>query len=245
MTATAGPMFRQIARAIRATIEDGTIPVGDLLPTEMDLCRRYGVSRHTVREALTELRATGLVESRRGVGTYVVRDKAGATYAEAYSSVEDLIRTAKDAPVRPYDVQEVIADTDLAHRLRGRVGQSYLRILGVRSLADETLPSAHVEVHVDSTYAGISSQLYDLKLSIAQTIEETFGLRIARIEQEITSVALEPEPARHLGVDSGTPALRIRRWYSTDTGRVFEAASSQYPMGRFTYRNILLRQGGG
>ena len=245
MTADAGPIFRQIARALGAAIADGTIPVGGLLPTEMELCRRYGVSRHTVREAHNELRAQGLIESRRGVGTSVVRDKAGTTFAEAYSSVEDLIRTAKAAPVRPYDVQEVVADDALAQRLRGRVGQSYLRILAIRRHAEDVQPAAHVEVHIDSTYAGVAAQLHNLRHSIAETIEETFGLRIARIEQEISAVPLDEVSAGHLGVASGTPALLIRRWYAADTGRIFEAASSLYPTGHFTYRNVLLRQGGG
>jgi DNA-binding GntR family transcriptional regulator len=198
-----------------------------------------------VREAHNELRAQGLIESRRGVGTSVVRDKAGTTFAEAYSSVEDLIRTAKAAPVRPYDVQEVVADDALAQRLRGRVGQSYLRILAIRRHAEDVQPAAHVEVHIDSTYAGVAAQLHNLRHSIAETIEETFGLRIARIEQEISAVPLDEVSAGHLGVASGTPALLIRRWYAADTGRIFEAASSLYPTGHFTYRNVLLRQGGG
>lgn len=245
MTADAGPIFRQIARALSAAIKDGTLPVGGLLPTEIQLSRRYGVSRHTVREALGALRAMGLIESRRGLGTRVVRDTAGATYTEAYSSIEELIRTAKAAPVRPYDVQEVVADAELAQRLRGRAGQSYLRVLAIRRHTEDARPAAHVEVHIDATYAGIAAQLHDLRRSIAETIEDTFGLRIARIEQEISSVALDPAAAAQLGVASGTPALLIRRWYASETGRIFEAASSLYPSGHFSYRNVLLRQGGG
>lgn len=244
MTALAGPMFRQIAGAIAAAIADGTIAVGDLLPTEQELARRHGVSRHTVREALAALRAGGLIESRRGVGTCVVRHTAGGAYTEAYSSIEELTRFAKGAPVQTDAVDEVTADAALAQLVRGRVGQGYLRIRGVRRHQDEALPACAIEVYVDATYAGIAASLPGLRQSIAETVEATYGLRIARIEQEISADVIDEVAAARLQVEPRTPALQIRRWYVADGGRIFEAAFSRYPIGRFTYRNVLLRRGG-
>lgn len=244
MTPSAGPMFRQIAGAIAGAITDGTIAVGELLPGEQELARRHGVSRHTIREALAALRADGLVESRRGIGSCVVRRTAGAAYTEAYSSVEELIRFAQGAPLQPYDVREVTADAALAALLRGREGQSYLRILGLRRHQGEALPAGHVEVYVDATYAGIAASLHALRASVAETIEARYGLRIARIDQEIAAGVIAEAAASRLHAAPGTPALVIRRWYAADTGRIFEAAFSHYPAGRFTYRNVLLRRGG-
>ncbi|MEZ5863088.1 MAG: GntR family transcriptional regulator [Geminicoccaceae bacterium] len=54
---TAGSLFRQIADPLADAIASGELPVGSRLPTEATLARRHGVSRHTVREALGELRA--------------------------------------------------------------------------------------------------------------------------------------------------------------------------------------------
>ena len=48
----AGPIFKQLARRLAEPIEAGDAPVGDLLPTEDELAKRHGVSRHTVRHAL-------------------------------------------------------------------------------------------------------------------------------------------------------------------------------------------------
>lgn len=73
---TDGPVHRGglregVATALRQDIAEGRAPLGDRLPSEADLARRFGVNRHTVREALARLAADGLVFSRRGAGHFV------------------------------------------------------------------------------------------------------------------------------------------------------------------------------
>jgi DNA-binding GntR family transcriptional regulator len=242
-----GTLFRQIALALGDAIEAGVHPVGSLLPTEADLARRHGVSRHTVRDALAELRARGLIESRQGKGSVVVRDRARTTYTQSYSSVEELTRFAKGMPLRAVTVSDVVADAALAGLLRGREGQGYIRIRALRF--DEPdgrgTPAGYVEAWVDATYGRIRDHLGDLKMSVAETLEGLYDLRIARIEQEITVEHLEAAAAAALKVPPGTPAMLIRRWYAGTNGRIFEVAFSHYPIGRFAYRNVLMRETAG
>lgn len=244
MSSLAGPLFKQLAHTLREAIEGGVIAVGDAMPTEAELSKRYGVSRHTVREALGELRAVGLIESRRGVGSMVVRRHAAQTYTESYSSIEELTQFAKGTPIRATAVDDVIADADLARQLRAREGQSFVRILGLRCDRDAAeAPVGHVEVYVDGTYSRIRDHAFGLKGSVAEIIERLYGISIARIEQDISVDLLSPAQAAELGVESGTPALLIRRWYAAENGRIFEITFSRYPMGRFAYRSVLVRGG--
>ncbi|OMP68732.1 FadR/GntR family transcriptional regulator [Domibacillus epiphyticus] len=60
-----------ISRELLNQIESGTFPPGSKLPTEMELSTQFGVSRVPIREALSMLRAAGMVSSRQGGGTYV------------------------------------------------------------------------------------------------------------------------------------------------------------------------------
>ncbi|WP_245629644.1 FadR/GntR family transcriptional regulator [Alicyclobacillus sendaiensis] len=64
-------LYMEIAEEIRREIEEGAFRPGDRLPTLRELADRFGVSRATVREALSALRGQGLVEFRHGMGTYV------------------------------------------------------------------------------------------------------------------------------------------------------------------------------
>lgn len=243
MAPVSGPLFKQLARSIGDQIDGDEIAIGDLLPTEAELSRRHGVSRHTVREALAELRARGLIESRQGIGSIVVRRGASSAYTESYSSIEELTRFAKGTPIHAKSVDDLIADETLAKALRGKVGQSYVRLSGVRfDREDEGSPVGHVEAYVHGTYGGIRERMWNLTSSVAETIEQMYGITIARIEQEIGVELLTVEQSEMLGVAPDTPALTIRRWYSAENGRIFEVAFSRYPMGRFAYRNVLMRQ---
>ncbi|MFP7492389.1 FadR/GntR family transcriptional regulator [Terribacillus saccharophilus] len=61
----------RIAAEILEQIVEGDVKPGERLPTEMKLCEKYGVSRASIREALSELKAQGAVTSKQGGGTYV------------------------------------------------------------------------------------------------------------------------------------------------------------------------------
>lgn len=65
----------QIVTQLRAQILSGRLQAGDKLPTEQELCDATGVSRPVVREAISRLKADGVIVSRQGVGVFVVDDK--------------------------------------------------------------------------------------------------------------------------------------------------------------------------
>lgn len=77
---------------LKTILSDG-YEVGDRLPTEMELCSRYGVSRSTVREAISMLQAKGIVSVRRGSGTYVASKQANG---ETNGLVIDRIESLRD-----------------------------------------------------------------------------------------------------------------------------------------------------
>ncbi|GHB29765.1 FadR/GntR family transcriptional regulator [Salinicola rhizosphaerae] len=94
-------LSRQIAQQLESLITQGRIEVGDKLPTESQLCDMFGVSRTAVREAIAHLKSMGLVETRRGIGTRVLRA----------------------APERPFPVRQISATTveDILHILELRM----------------------------------------------------------------------------------------------------------------------------
>lgn len=71
-----GSLSEHVAEQLEALIMEGKVSVGNKLPTENSLCESFGVSRTVVREAITHLKSLGLVETRRGVGTTVLRATA-------------------------------------------------------------------------------------------------------------------------------------------------------------------------
>jgi len=66
-------VYQQLYEELREQITAGALPLGERLPSEREWARRLRVSRETVRQAIDQLRRDGLVESRQGSGTYIVR----------------------------------------------------------------------------------------------------------------------------------------------------------------------------
>lgn len=69
------PLYIQLAAQIKGLIQSGELAVGDLLPSEPELCEKLGISRSTVRQSLSNLESEGYVIRRRGKGTYVSKPK--------------------------------------------------------------------------------------------------------------------------------------------------------------------------
>ena len=72
------PLYSQLVGIIKQSISSGELGVGDLLPSEAELCRAMNISRNTVRQAIGELEEEGLVVRKRGKGTFVADTNARA-----------------------------------------------------------------------------------------------------------------------------------------------------------------------
>lgn len=89
-----GSLSRQVSQQLESIIARQEVPVGDKLPPEGALCDLFGVSRTVIREAITHLKSLGLVETRRGIGTRVLRSTPENRYPAKkirLSTVEDIL----------------------------------------------------------------------------------------------------------------------------------------------------------
>lgn len=240
--ASDAPLFKQLAGNLSDAIARGDYEIGQPLPTEMELMARYGVSRHTVRAALLELKTLGIVAARRGIGTIVKRADPAASYVEQYSSVDELFSFAAGRPIVAEKVTWTTIDDDRARRLGLVAGRRAVLIEGLR-YGGTKQPVAFVRIHLDRRYGRIADHIDGLQTSVAELLEREFDVRIGRIEQEIDSALIEPDMAALLNVEPGTPALKIVRWYYASGQQPIEIAESLYPHGRFVYRNELVRSG--
>lgn len=82
--------YAAVERQLLAELAVGRYPVGGRFPTEMELCARFAVSRHTVREALRRLSEMGLLERHRGAGTLVRAVSKPAGYVQSVASLDEL-----------------------------------------------------------------------------------------------------------------------------------------------------------
>jgi GntR family transcriptional regulator len=97
-------------------IADGDLRVGDQLPTDDSLILRFGVSRITVRRAIQNLVSRGLVEIRRGKGTFVAAPKITQELTELSGFVEDMHALSRKPTARVIAKEIVTADATVARQ---------------------------------------------------------------------------------------------------------------------------------
>ncbi|UFN47114.1 GntR family transcriptional regulator [Roseomonas sp. OT10] len=229
-----------------AEIGAGRYAVGEQLPTEAVLCDRFGVSRHTVRQALRELKEFGVVSAHPGIGTWVrARQPEPSRFVHGASSVEDLLQVSRATRLRLVEHQEVVADAALAGFLGCRPGKAWLRLRLLRVLPQDERPVAVLTTYILPEAADILPRIAESPDPIFVMIEQAHGLRVVEIAQEITPVRLEAEPAALLGAEPGEAALRMIRRFRDERDEVLQVADGLYPAGRFIHSAVFrLRRGG-
>lgn len=246
------PRYLQIAQALKRAIADGRYPVGARLPTELELCGQFQISRFTAREAVRVLSTAGLVTRRQRVGTVVIARPDEARYTHDASSVRDLFQYAQDTEMRLVYVGRIGLGKAQARDFGAQAGEEWIYGVGLRwpgsveslvgdAAADAaavaaTRPICVTRLFLNPLLAGIEARLRDRQGPVYAMIERDFGLPIQRVEQELQAVLLDADDAANLGAAPGAPALRIvRRYYSAD-GRLLELAENIHPADRFSYR---------
>ena len=227
---------------LRQEIEAGVFAVGARLPTEDALCCRFGVSRHTVREALRQLREEGLVASRQGAGTTVIGSGAPPLYVHAVASVDELLQYAVETRYRAKTGTFVTADGALAARLGCAPGTRWLRVEGFRYASAAAPPICWTEVFVHGDYGRVGDMIGKRPGPIFTWIEALYGERVAEVEQTLRAAALPAAITRALGAERGSMAIEISRAYRTASRKLVEVAFNLHPADRFAY-SMTLRRG--
>lgn len=238
-SAGSGTLYQRIVRVLQNEIASGKHPVGAQLPTENALCRRFSVSRHTVREALRHLRESGLVSPRQGSGTTVAAAEP-SFYLHPIASVTDLMQYAVSTRYVVASSRFVVADTRLARRLGCSPGRRWLYAEGLRYVPDGSPPICWTEVYVHAAYAGVRSRIGKSTGPIYTWIEEMYDERVVEVVQTLRAVTVPETIAAKLAVPPGSAALEIERVYKSAKHRVIEVAFNLHPADRFSY-SISLR----
>jgi len=227
------PLYVQILDDLAARIGREEFPVGSNLPTEMQLCKDYGASRHTVREALRRLAANGQVTRRQKAGTTVVATRAQAGYVQTVSTVADLFQFALDTTFSIISQETSVADPWLAARLDAEPGSIWLKVDGVRREPGGAV-ICHTTSFIPHRLSWIAAELEQCRGPFYALLEQRTRETIIDVVQEIRAEAMPDLVADSLGCEHGSIALRLLRRYLTGSG-ILIASFNWHPADQFTY----------
>ncbi len=238
------PLYYQLENLLRETITSGQFAEGDRLPTESELIRQYGVSRITVRQALTALADEGLIDRRQGRGTFVAERRSakrrpfeGQTHLTG--SLDEVIAMGVDTPVKVIEMNRVEADAHEAELLGLQPGEPVYRLKRLRSR--EGKPYSFI---VNYLPAEIGARLTREDLSsgaLLQLLETKFGFKLKDAKQQITAALADPYVAGLLDVRVGSALLCIERTVYTTEGKPVEYVHVLYRTDLYSYTVYLTR----
>jgi GntR family transcriptional regulator len=145
--AQASPLYSHVEAVLASGIANGYLKVGDQLPTEDGLIERFEVSRITVRRAIQNLMSRGLVEIRRGKGTFVAAPKITQELTALSGFVEDMHAVGRKPTARVIAKGIVTADKTVAGQLALTKGERVVRIRRVGLAENPLLPRRRSPQH--------------------------------------------------------------------------------------------------
>lgn len=220
------PRYVQIEESLIQAIGAGVYPSGSQLPPESVLIKNFGASRTTVRKAIENLVLKGVVEIRRGTGTFVSTEKFRHRLNALTGFVEDMEELGHRASARLLGWSTVAASESVAQNLNLAVGTSVVCIHRVR-LANG------VPVSLDETYlpAELGQKVVTNDLNaepIFSLLENKYDTPLFEAEYRLEAASASATVAQALQIEQGAPIFLIERTSFTHENRPVDYEKLHY-----------------
>jgi len=225
------PAYQRIQGAIRKRIESGQLHPGDAVASERELARVHQVSLMTARHALASLEREGVVERRRGIGTFVAAPKIHFNKLMSYTEL--MASRGLSARSKVVYAGVLTNENEIAARLSLPSGSPLVKVERVRLAADEPFALEACYLSAEE-FRGLADAVQE-RSSLFSTLERDYGVELAYADEEIDATAVDVRTAKLLAVPRGTPLLRIRQLIYTTKGRAAIYVLGLYLSGRHTF----------
>lgn len=228
-----GQQYQVVAAHLRQLIKNGTLAPGAAVPSEAELCRQFDCARGTVRQAITALRNEGLVSSGQGRRTRVL----DTVPTQSFDGVVSFSQWCHSSGIEPGQQTQYVmrqpASAQLATQLELQPGSQVVSVYRLRlmdgapAMVERLNYPLEVGKHI-LTFDPDSGSIYERLLES--------GVDISYATRTIDAIPAEKDDAELLGVEPGTPLLRVRRRAYTLDGTPVEASDDRYigTMANFT-----------
>jgi GntR family transcriptional regulator len=201
------PAYQRIRSAIRKRIDAGQLRPGDPVSSERDLAKLHEVSLMTARHALATLEREGIVERRRGVGTFVSAPRINFNKLMSYTeqmAARSLTAASKIIFAKPID-----NEPDAAARLSLSPSDQLFKVERLRHASGE--PFALEACYLSAaSFPGLLAAPLE-RDSLFAILEREYGVKLGYADEEIDATAADPRVAELLNVPRREPLLRIRQ----------------------------------
>lgn len=227
------PLYTQVSDYVMEKITSGEWPVGHMLPTEMELCTQFGMSRPSVRTALLSLVNEGYLVRVKGRGTFVTkpqRVEESTVFIESFAA--EMLKRGMEIETEVLEFRTMAADERIREYLHLPEGSTVMKLSRLRYCKDSFEEGPIVLTSSYFTMKLAFIQNYDFSTTSVHKAMEDHGMARKHMEKHINAAALDVRSCRLLGVEPGTPAVLIRSFTKDMDEEYIEYCESFYPANR-------------
>lgn len=228
------PMHHQLYKIVQERIENGTYRTGTHLPSETELQNEFGVSRITVRRAISDLANRGLVRKYHGKGTVVLAKKNLRVLSDFASFSGDSHKLGGRVLSIILNLDEIIPDLNVSENLSTKPGERVYRLVRLRTLNGELVSLQHSYV---PTTLGIKIGKGDFNetTSLYAFLEE-HGAVPSSADETIESFEPDPEIRNQLYLKEGEWVFYKQRVTYNSENQPIEYSENYYRADKYRYK---------
>jgi GntR family phosphonate transport system transcriptional regulator len=224
------PIYKQLAYSLEEMLAKDYQP-GEYLPSENELAAHFGVNRHTVRRAMDDLVASGLILRKQGKGALIVNTHIEYSLSQGkFTATLDKLRKKSQSEVIKSDV--VSCNAKVADYLGIEESQTVIIIETLRHVDDQ--PMSIITHFLNPEHVPDINDIY-LGGSLHQCIEKNYGLTLVRSSALISAVMPTHDDAFYLKSALGQPLLKVKSFNTIqgDQKKIVEVSISRSRSDRF------------
>ena len=235
------PLYYQLMEILIDQIETGLLNPGDPIPSENELCKKYGVSKNTVLQAIQALVNKRLIYRSRGKGTFVMNPKISQSITSMLSFSSEMVGLNGSLKNRSIESKEMPALPAIA------------RHLGI----PENMPVYHIQILREAQGSPIALQTSFLPSdlcpglietpfeggSLFKTLQHRYAIQIDSVQETFQAVKSDAYEAKLLEIRIGDPLVLLERLSTERGGRIVELVRTLLRGDRCKF-DIELKSGG-
>ncbi len=215
------PYYIQLMDILKEKVQMGDWAPGSQIPGEQDLCEFYGVSRTVVRQALRELELEGVINRRKGKGTFISLPKISEGLAQKLTGFyQDMVERGLKPVTKVLHQNINPANEKVAHFLNIKPGDKVIDILRLRSINEEPIQLVTTYIPFEICPALASVDLTNR--SLYEFLETEAGVFIAKGRRYIEAVLANESEAALLGIERGAPLVMLDSISFSENGQPIE-----------------------
>ena len=229
------PLYYQLAERIKEQIQTGELRPGAQLASERDVSEKFGISRMTVRQARGSLTQQGILETKKGLGTFVAEPKLDHEMFHLLGFTEAMMGKGKEkTSSQVLEKTLAVPPPSVATRLRLEPGEEAIKLVrlrfydGVPLLLEMIFVPAAICPGLEAREL-ISSSLYTI-------LEQDYGLHPIYAEQTLESTSANEYESELFDIEPGMAMILLEGVTYLDTGEPVEHFKAVYRSDRFKFR---------